>query len=618
MAKCKFRHTSAFLSLIIVGLCIVALSACGSGGAGGPRIPVERGLVFLPLSTSHGLATGEITIAPGQSEEHGNVVVSCPAGGSACVIVVAADGTASYAKTGGVPSFMLADLTHELAGRTYQRDNPSAEDLLDHWNDPDLLRDAMGLSAVDGADIADRKSALKVLLEGAGGDPAGVGTLFRNVQGEDIQIIGERNGITYGRWTGGPAGNLNIEFDWRLALDIEQNVRIMIERAGKSWSWRLADEYPVRTIDAGSRIVLYRRPAIYLDHEQTTDGLIIFMEHYDEEGGRASGTPLGWDLSAIERDDFQPYLGAILLDDRRFGEVPARSNALQISVLAHEIGHVLGISQRLRRFDFYNALVNEQDFTFNGANAVEANGGEPVPYQWLNEDRRPVDPFSPDGTIDWSHLGPGNSIMSYRRSVAARFVPDELDFAFLADIGYEVLDAEAAGGPEIYGFGAWGDYSGWGAGVARTIDYEPDGSYVVVDDELRGSADAFGLAPPASLSDVHAAMQGSISWLGSLIGIDLGQTMLPPVFGNAELRIELSTLEGTAEFDDLMVSVDGKSSAFRAPQLEYAIAVTGNSFSDEDGHVQGAFFGPAHEEMAGVLDDRTDSVNLLAGFGGKR
>ena len=82
------------------------------------------------------------------------------------------------------------------------------------------------------------------------------------------------------------------------------------------------------------------------------------------------------------------------------------------------------------------------------------------------------------------------------------------------------------------------------------------------------------------------------------------------------LEVELSTLRGTASFDDLTVHVGGVPKDFRAPALEYDIGVAGNAFSDEDGHVRGGFFGPAHEEMAGVLD--AASVNLLAGFGGKR
>ena len=61
-------------------------------------------LAAQTLPPGHGLAAGEVAVDPGQSMEHGNVVVSCPAGGEACVLVVAADGSASYQRTGGVPS----------------------------------------------------------------------------------------------------------------------------------------------------------------------------------------------------------------------------------------------------------------------------------------------------------------------------------------------------------------------------------------------------------------------------------------------------------------------------------------------------------------------------------
>ena len=57
----------------------------------------------LILPAGHGRAAGDITVDPGQSVEHGNVVVSCPAGGDACVRNVAADGTASHQKTGDMP-----------------------------------------------------------------------------------------------------------------------------------------------------------------------------------------------------------------------------------------------------------------------------------------------------------------------------------------------------------------------------------------------------------------------------------------------------------------------------------------------------------------------------------
>ena len=113
-------------------------------------------------------------------------------------------------------------------------------------------------------------------------------------------------------------------------------------------------------------------------------------------------------------------------------------------------------------------------------------------------------------------------------------------------------------------------------------------------------------------------MQGGLTWSGSLLGVDLGRAMLPPVFGRAALHVELSSLDGTARFEGLTVLIDGATSAFRAERLEYPIGVTGNSFADGEGRIAGGFFGPAHEEMAGVLADRAPGVSLLAGFGGQR
>ena len=166
--------------------------------------------------------------------------------------------------------------------------------------------------------------------------------------------------------------------------------------------------------------------------------------------------------------------------------------------------------------------------------------------------------------------------MAYCRDRREVHQPADIDFAFLADIGYGILDAATASEPELYGYGAWGRYSAWGAGVERTIHYQ-GGNVVEARDTLQAGADAFGMAPSASLADVNMPLQGSITWSGSLIGVDLGQDMLPPVFGGAELHVVLSTLQGTARFDNLTVHLGGVSRAFRAPRLEYDIGVAGNA-----------------------------------------
>ena len=104
----RFSAISTHRYLVVI-LCLLALSACGGGSGGGSR-PEVTGPLPLPLPPGHGLTVGEITVPPGQSMEHGNVVVSCPAGGQACVLNAAADGSASYARAGGMPALQILPL----------------------------------------------------------------------------------------------------------------------------------------------------------------------------------------------------------------------------------------------------------------------------------------------------------------------------------------------------------------------------------------------------------------------------------------------------------------------------------------------------------------------------
>ena len=475
------------------------------------------------------------------------------------------------------------------------RNNPMAEDLLDHWNQPEALQQAMSLSTVGDAEIPARKSALQALLGIAASDPAITGTRFRNVRAEDIEIIGERDGITFGRWTDGPAGTLNIEFDWRFAAGLNAAARARMERAGKAWSRRLQDDFGPNTVVRGTTIEHSpvdpgaESRTVTFEEDVPVEDVLIAVLYTGTNSPYSTGGP---QRAKITSDDYEPWLGAIVLS-RRHINLPG--------VMAHEIGHVIGLTdlsydwlQSARRY------VDFQNHTFNGPASQRANGGKPVPFK------------TSGSTVDYSHFGVCSSIMSHCSDDLGVQGPSELDFAFLSDIGYDVLDARTASEPEVYGYGAWGRYSAWGAGAERDLD-PPGGRR----DALRAGADAFGIHPVADFTDAHQGA-GSATWLGSLQGVDLGRAMLPPVVGDAELHVELSSLTGTARFGDLVVLVDGTASAFRAPHIEYAIDIVGNTFVDEEQRIFGGFFGPAHEEMAGVLDDRTPEVNLLAGFGGTR
>ena len=558
------------------------------------------------LRAGHGLAAGKIIVQPGDSDERGEVVVSCPSSGRVCLVTVEEDGTAFYDRNGGLP-----DLA-SVAGIHWQ-DNPTAEDLLDHWNGTETLPQALGLSTINDADLTARRSTLGTLLEAAEDDQVERGTRLRNTRAEDLEIIGESDGITYGQWKGGPAGTLNIEFDWHFGSNFDPAVQARMERAGKSWSWRILDDFGRHVAERGTEIRINSTESVVLNEDETADDLLILVK----DKGDARSSTAGAREKESSAEDYEPWLGLIRL---------SRKHINRTDVMAHEIGHVLGLSSP--DFPSKNRYLNQEDHTFEGPEAMRANDGAAVPFQWRKDDET-VKAQTAGAEVDYGHLGVCGSVMAYCSDGTVTYRPSELDFAFLDDIGYDLLDAETASEPELYGYGAWGQYSAWGTGVERTIHYHREGREVVARDTLRAAADAFGIAPSTGFGEWHAPLsvspdgigttpQGSMTWSGSLIGVDLGQAMLPPVFGDAELSVELSTLAGTAVFDDLTVHLEGVSSDFRASRLEYAIDITGNSFSDGDGRLQGGFFGPAHEEMAGVLDDRTPSVSLLAGFGGKR
>ena len=96
------------------------------------------------------------------------------------------------------------------------------------------------------------------------------------------------------------------------------------------------------------------------------------------------------------------------------------------------------------------------------------------------------------------------------------------------------------------------------------------------------------------------------------------------VAGAAQLTIDLPTLSGSLDFAeleqwpaDIAPGPAGSGVAWLEGRLSYRIGVRGITFTQtggDAGFVTGAFFGPSHEGMGGVLvrDD------LSAGFGGRR
>ena len=493
---------------------------------------------------------------------------------------------------GGGPGGSPTTSVEPRPSAVFTRANPSAEDPGESWNDPEPLRTALGLSPV--TDPETRIAALTALAGSDARTDIGNRSLIAGIDARDIEILGERNGIVYGQWKGGPAGTLDIDFDWTFAPDASTATRARMERAGKAWSRRIADDFGTHTAQPGTVIDLHDVEKT-LPAPATADGLLIFVVDKGPVTDRTSrGGP---DEIDYTDEDFEPWLGGILLN---------RDHHRSRSIMAHEIGHVLGIGTS-HNFPSAARYHNAEQHRFEGPEAMRANDGNPVPYQWIDADLNHLPPGTPGAEVDYGHPGVCSSLMAYCRDRSAVQDPAEIDFAWLDDIGYDILDAETAGMPEIYSYGAWATHAAWGAGVERVVGGD--------DDRLRAAAHAFGREPATALAD-STEISGTAIWSGSLIGVDIRHAALPPVLGNAELEIDLATLDGAARFDNLASMRNGTNVPFRAPSLEYLGSVAGNRFADPNGVVSASFFGPAHEEMAGVVDDR--EVGLVGGFGGKR
>lgn len=121
---------------------------------------------------------------------------------------------------------------------------------------------------------------------------------------------------------------------------------------------------------------------------------------------------------------------------------------------------------------------------------------------------------------------------------------------------------------------------------------------------------ASGPEPSMDLAQ-NAELSGTAAWSGALLGMTpSGQA----VVGDAGFIVNLANLDGQLDFTDMEFDGGGM---WGDGDLGYSVEVRGNAFSrtgGDAGEVTGAFFGPRHEGMGGVLE-RSD---LSAGFGGKR
>lgn len=131
---------------------------------------------------------------------------------------------------------------------------------------------------------------------------------------------------------------------------------------------------------------------------------------------------------------------------------------------------------------------------------------------------------------------------------------------------------------------------------------------------------AYGYITSQDLAD-NPSLSGNAAWNGTLLGFTPSAN---PVAGDAEIGVNLNTLEGRADFTTLEQWAAGAApgnagtgTMWGDGDLGYLIAVRGNTFKQtggDDGILTGVFVGHQHEGATGTLE-RSD---LTAAFGAAR
>ena len=504
-------------------------------------------------------------------------------------------------------------------------DNPIAADLLDHWGHRRVQGLVEGFSlgtAGPDAEVAGMQGLSPRDLTGAGGLLAG-----ELEDGDEVRLLGSRHGVTYGRWTGGPADTLSIEFDLSRAGPVMRDdpaFLAMLERAGKAWSHRIADTLATWERAPGdikgwlwNNATLESRVLVGTDGE-TSAGFEIDVKDSDLSGDAAGRGGGSW--------------------SRRFGHVQMDRDYLEragerslMGVLAHEIGHVLGAwTTGDSPPEHIESLIDRTAGTWSGPNVVALHGG-PAPFQnaadphtWVDGERSPY-----ASQFDFNHSGVCRSLLAYCRHRDPRpsILPHAIDFAFLSDIGVTVTEETAR--PETYGLVGWTDHAGFSLSVSRHLEFHlPNrdvrnnrGAWFAgaldVTDRLRVEVGTFGTHSVGDLLQSFPAtdLRGTVRYAGGLLGAALDLTGLPPVTGSSSLAVNLGTLDGTASFTSLAVHADGVSEPFAGGALHYAFALDSNAIvgTEANSILLADFYGLRHQDAAGTLHD--PDVGLLASFG---
>ncbi|MDE0331740.1 MAG: hypothetical protein OXL41_07715 [Nitrospinae bacterium] len=300
-----------------------------------------------------------------------------------------------------------------------------------------------------------------------------------------------------------------------------------------------------------------------------------------------------------------------------FSEIPSPYGADLVDVPRGEI-HV--------NFGPFGEQIPENFRTYRGFASTATTGGGIIAIAsriWINSNR--LHQFTYEAGIsllahELMHslaLGGHPDAARYPLSFIRHRSPRGFSRRILGPIDRDVIAAAFEYAPEATSANELGPWSDTSFHLRGDVD---DVSFGVA--SFNGLLQPWASGPTPSVDLAHnTELSGSASWSGRLLGFTSESQSLA---GAADLTINFETLRGQIDFTGLehwgvnaTPGPVGSGQTWNDGDLRYSVIVRKNTFiqtGGDAGEVTGAFFGPNHEGMGGVVE-RSD---MSAGFGGTR
>ena len=226
----------------------------------------------------------------------------------------------------------------------------------------------------------------------------------------------------------------NIDLDFRNDTSGFWTVerRAIAQKASTDWSSRIANEWTglqlngaINKLEIGS----YANTAFQT--QRYVDDVVVFVNTINSNGTAGGYGGIEYDYGGwITSANLMPRVGQIAIDE-------AVSNIYLYNVVSHELGHTLGLLGLNWEGYLKQDFTTPQTAVFKGEYSTALNGGQYIPLQ-SQDGANPV-----TGRYDyWHPAARVSSIMSYQWLYYLPG-PTEMDFAMLADSGYQVYGVNA-------------------------------------------------------------------------------------------------------------------------------------------------------------------------------